>query len=323
MSPTQAREIIEAAAERIAEWKSRLRINTGRGVESWDNKTGQMVSVRVPGREMVKEPVVFTNYLWANITHFKSWDPSYIPTETMGGFPIAGGGQIINGGGVKTLETGWFVFRQLGNLTSGEYDDEDRYRHSDDLVNSATLPGYFSAKYGGYPIAPLSSYYLSSNPPAKEIIPTGALYLPERIGEGYHYSDAGYYEFGWYSQNRTRTTVTVQLAVRGYSPDYLFDRERRNLPVDFEKGQGVGAFDLRLRQTDEILGPAVILPPYVDGEGNDQPGGPTYYSNPLLSTRVVRVSRAPTTTIFSSRPIDSIYVPQSSGTVELMAHRKV
>jgi len=329
MSPTQAREIIEAAAERIAEWKSRLRVNTGRGVESWNNKTGQMVSVRVSGREMVKEPVVFTNFLWANITHFKSWDPSYIPKETISGRPIPDGGQLLRRGGVETLETGWFVFSTLGNLTSGEYDDEDRYLHSDDLLDSETFPGYFNLRYSGHRIAPLSPDYLSRDPPAKEPIPTGARYLPERIGLGMHYRDSYYVYphsgemFGWISQNSTNTTVTVRLAVRGYSPDYLDDIARRNLPVDFEKGQGVGAFDLLLRQEDSILGPAFSTPPYVDEYGNDMPGGLSYSSNPLLSTRRVRVSRAPTTTRFISRPIDSYYVSESPGIIELMAYRKV
>jgi hypothetical protein len=321
MSPTQAREIIEAAAERIAEWKSRLRVNTGRGVESWDNKAGQMVSVRVPVREVVKEALVLTNLLWVNITHVETRDPAYIPTETVGGSPVPGGGTLIDGGGVTERVTGWFVFSSLGNLTKGEYDDEDRYRHSDDLVSSS-LPGYFRPKYGGTSIAPLSPNYLRAHPPAKEPIPTGARYLPERIGLGGHYSN-GYYEYGWYAQNRTTTKVTVQLAAKGYTPDYLDDRASRGLSVEFDKGKGIGAFDLQLRQTDAVLGPAVNYPPYTDEYENDQPGGITYYSNPLLSSSRVRVASFPTTIQFSSRPFDSVYVPESPGTVELMALRKV
>lgn len=317
MSPTQAREIIEAAAERIAEWKSRLKINTGRGVETWDNKVGQMVSVRVPQEEPVKEPLVLTPYLWVNTIRVSVLDPVYVPaTEFSPGY-------LLDEGRTITEQTGWYIHRQLSVLASGEYVNEEGYKNPDDLTPVTEL-GYYPNVAGyffptNYPLTDLAPVERSTSfiVMPEQSITAGALYTPEVI-----WSDYDGLKFG----NRTTTTVTMEVSIRGYNPDYLADRARRDLLPEFEKGVGIGFYDLMIRQQDAIQGPSFYVPPYIDGDGVEQPGGYTWAPTPLLTSSRERVGFAPKTLTFTSRNNGpKIWSPgwNSPGYIAVMGYRKV
>jgi hypothetical protein len=318
MSPTQAREVIEAAAERIAEWKSRLKINTGRGVETWDNKTGQMISVRVPQEEPVKEPLVLTPYLWVNTIRVSVLDPVYVPaTEFSPGYLLDEGRTVIE-------QTGWYVHQQLSGLASGEYVNEEGYKNPNALTPVTELGYYPNVAGYFYPtnapameeLAPFDSWSNFIVEPEQPIT-AGALYLPETI-----YSDYDGLRF----VNRTTTTVTMEVSIRGYNPDYLDDRARRDLLPEFEKGEGIGSYDLMIRQEDAIQGPSFYVPPYVDGDGIEQPGGYTWATTPLLTSSRERIGFVPKTLTFASRDNGpKVWSPgwTSRGDIAVMGYRKV
>ena len=315
MSPQPAREIIEAAAERIADWKSRLRINAGRGVETWDNPTGQMVSVSAPEEELVKEPQEFTIFLWANTSMVSIEEPVYVPaTEFHPGFLLDPGRTVIR-------RTGWYLHDFISPLYSGEYSNETLYKNPDETVpRDSPSAGYYNLRYyngGSRRIAPLDySYFPYSYQPA-ELIPRGAFYTPQSLATGFA---------GWEFTNRTTTTITVELSIRGYTSEYLADRERRGLKPEFEKGQSVGSYDLMIRQTDAVKGPDYYVPPYTDENGTYFEGGMTWATNPAPTSNRRRVGFAPVSLTFSSRVNGPhVYSPgwTSPGDIDIMGYRKV
>lgn len=96
MSPTQAREVIEAAAERIAEWEDRLRITNGDGVEVWDSPNGQMVAVAPAGAPAPFEPMK-EDWNWflfvRQITIFNGSSSAWSPWQRAGSTVRAAGGR--------------------------------------------------------------------------------------------------------------------------------------------------------------------------------------------------------------------------------------
>lgn len=319
MSPQQAREIIEAAAERIAEWKSRLRINTGRGVETWDNPTGQMVSVSAPEEELVKEPQEFTIFLWANTSMVSIEGPVYVPaTPSYPGFLLDPGRTVVR-------QTGWYLHESIAPLNSGEYVAEEQYKNSDEIAPNGPddyprgVAGYYYLRYGSQfkRIAPLEYSYYPYNVRPAETIPRGALYTPQSLS---------IYGAGWNFSNRTTTTVTVELSIRGYTPEYLADRERRGLKPEFEKGQSVGSYDLMIRQVDAVKGPDYYVPPYTDENGTYFEGGMVWATNPAPVSNRRRVGFAPVSLTFSSRVNGpQVFSPgwTSPGDIDIMGYRKV
>jgi hypothetical protein len=319
MSPTQAREIIAFADAHIAEWKSRLRLNTGRGVETWDSPTGQMVAVSAPEDEEVKEPLVLTPYLWANTTRVSTLDPVYVPaTETRPGF-------LLDSGDTVTEKTGWYVHTVLPALASGEYFNKEEYLNPDALTPVTDLGKYpYRAGYYwptndsvGTDLAPFDLFSGFLFPP-QQVITAGALYSPEGVQSGL----SGDLEF----TNRTTTTVMVKLAVRGYSPSYLDDRRRRGLLPEFEKGVGIGAYDLMLRQQDLTQGPYWYVGPYTDDDGTYREEGMTWATTPVLTSHRHRVGFAPVSLSYTSRangPKFSSPGWTSPGVIEFMGYRKV
>jgi hypothetical protein len=98
MSPTQAREIIEAAGERIAEWEDRLRITNGDGVEVWNSSGGQMVAVAPADKAPPFEPVL------------EDWE-WYLFYRTI---------VILNG--VSYPWSSWQIAGKAGRVRGGPYD---------------------------------------------------------------------------------------------------------------------------------------------------------------------------------------------------------
>jgi hypothetical protein len=315
MSPQQAREIIEDAAERIADWKSRLRINAGRGVETWDNPTGQLVSVSAPEEELVKEPQELTIFLWANTSMVSIEEPVYVPaTPSYPGF-------LLDSGRTVSRRTGWYLHDFISPLNSGEYSNETLYKNPNETVpRGSPSAGYYNLRYdsgGSRRIAPLDYSYFLYNVRPTESIPRGALYTPQSLGIGFA---------GWEFTNRTTTTITVELSIRGYTPEYLADRVRRGLKPEFEKGQSVGSYDLMIRQTDAVKGPDFYVPPYTDENGVYHEGGLQWATNPAPTSSSRRVGFAPVFLTFNSSVNGPhVYSPgwTSQGYIDIMGYRKV
>jgi hypothetical protein len=294
MSPTQAREVIEAAGERIADWKSRLRINTGRGVETWDNQGNQLVSVSTSSEEVVKERQNFTVILWATLRRVRFLDPIDIPpkdgAEPRPGFRLSEGGVFVD---FKDRHE----FMTLDSLESGQYSNEETYKNSDKLepADPDYFPaGYFRAVYEGTPFYGYEALY---RPVSVQIGPEG-------------------YEF----QNHTVSTVTIELSIRAYTPAYINDRNNRGLDIEFSKGQSVGYYDMMIRQSDSDKGPTGSIGAYSDFNGG------RYSTNPVLTSTRQRIGFAPVTMTFTSRSNGyNVASPgwESVGQIEIMGYRKV
>ncbi len=296
MSPTQAREVIEAAGERIADWKSRLRINTGRGVETWDNQGNQLVSVSTSSEEVVKERQNFTVILWATLRRVRVLDPIDIPpTNGAGARP----GFRLSEGGVFVDFKDRHQFMELNLLESGQYSDEESYKESDKLkpADPDYFPaGYFSPLWRGVPFYGYEALYI---PVSAEIGPSG-----------------------WQFTNHTVSTVTIELSIRAYTPAYLYDRSNRGLDVEFSKGQSVGYYDMMIRQLDADRGPTF------SGGAYSEPGtfGGRYSTTAILTSTRQRIGFEPTTLTFNSRNNGyNVASPgwQSPGLIEIMGYRKV
>lgn len=315
MSPQQAREIIEAAQGRIDEWKSKLRITTGSGVEAWDNATGQMVSVFPDEGEPVKEPLVLTPYLWANIQRVSILEPVYIPpTELVPG-------ALLDPGRVLVESTGWYIHGEMRSLYSGEFFGEEAYKNPVTLVPNTEPPGRYPREEGYFTstvfpdsdlptVVPHQPYYPWIVPP-QESVTAGVTYRPETVD-----NSTG----EWIVENKTTTIMSIELSIRGYHPDYLDDRANRNLLPEFGKGQGVGFYDLRVRRTDLVEGPPFYAPPGVDENGAPYEGYMTTATTPQLTAERERVGFPPKTLIFTSLSSGRYASP---GTIEVMGYRKV
>lgn len=306
MSPEQARQVIQDAAEYLDEWKNRLRINTGRGVETWDSPTGQMVAVSPEGEEEGKEPAVLVVYLWVNSRRVTVREPVSIP----------GGGGAGDPGGVDTEVTGWYVPFTLSWLAPREYPseyDETVFRDSDLLEDEPGQPGYYRPVY-----RPGSDQYLA---PTRSF--ANSPLLPETLLTG----GANYYpQNSAAPSGRISSTVSMEIAIRGYTPEYLDDRANRGLDPEFSKGVGVGSYDLILRQDDRVKGPDYYVLPYTDEFGTYHPGGTGWATNPHLTSSRVRVGFYPVSLTFYplvNGPDLSSPGWGSDGQVSLMSYRKV
>lgn len=228
MSPTQAREIIEAAGERIADWKSRLRINTGRGVETWDNQGSQLVSVSTSTEEVTKEPVELRVSLW--VSEFR--EVIAYPKN----------GNSFNGDlEVTTQRVDYRSFYDVSGLQSGEYIAEESYKDP-----SATV----AADLGG--IRVLYPKYTESNTEGVENFDLSAFYAPQTEEDPTGIGGGGIPSgiFTNYAPRKT-SKVTLVLSVRAHTYDYINDRTRRGLPIEFSKGQSSGSYDFMIRREDE------------------------------------------------------------------------
>lgn len=229
MSPTQAREIIEAAGERIADWKSRLRINTGRGVETWDNQGSQLVSASTSAEEVTKEPVDLRVSLW--VSEFR--EVISYPKN----------GNSFNGDlEVTTQRVDYRSFYDVSGLQSGEYIAEESYKDPSATVAVADLGGISVAR----------PKYTESNTEGVRDFDLPAFYAPQTEEDPNGIGGGGIPNgiFTVYSPRRT-SKVTLVLSVRSHTFDYINDRGRRELPVEFSKGQSNGYYDFMIRREDE------------------------------------------------------------------------
>jgi hypothetical protein len=231
MSPTQAREVIEAAGERIADWKSRLRINTGRGVETWDNQGSQLVSVATSEEEVVKEPVELRVSLWVS----EAREVIAYPKD----------GSSLNGSlQISTQFVEYRSFYDVSGLQSGEYIAEEAYKDPDALVvGDLVRPKYDVGTINGVQYFDFSVFYR----PQTEDDPTGigGGGIPNGISTQY--------------SPRQTSKVRLVLSVRSHSYDYINDRNRRGLPIEFSRGQSNGYYDFIVRREERDRNDSSVL----------------------------------------------------------------
>lgn len=302
MSPTQAREIIEAAGERIAEWEDRLRITNGDGVEVWNSSGGQMVAVAPAGRApQPPEPLEILPILWAEIGLAGSVSSLFGIDSEGQSYKISDGYTFQRFSGNVPLA----IMTFLPPLAYGGQGDSatlsrEAFNNPDRLVSNDVYT-YAVA----IPIAPfgdLASRYNNPQPPY------------ERITEGAKSEGSSYDDETRDGVGQRTTRVGVRMAIRGYTSDYFYDRMQRRLPLEFGKGQNIGSYDLIIRQDDRVF----------DGLGTpDENGNQAVFSRISPNSRRVRVGFSPTVAAFSSTtPSEPISVI-SPGDIGVVAYRKV
>lgn len=304
MSPTQAREIIEAAGERIAEWEDRLRITNGDGVEVWNSSGGQMVAVAPAGRApQPPEPLEILSILWAEIVLDGSVASLFGVSAEGQSYKISDGYTFQRFSGNVPLATMSFLpplaYGGQGDsatLSREAFNNPDRLVSNDVYTYAITIP-----------IAPfrdLASPYNNPQPPYERIT-EGALSDGEYIDSENPYTN---------SQGQRTTRVGVRMAIRGYTSDYFYDRMQRRLPLEFGKGQNIGSYDLIIRQVDRVF----------DGLGTpDENGNQAVFSRISPNSRRVRVGFSPTVAAFSSTTPSEPVSVTSPGDIGVVAYRKV
>lgn len=312
MSPTQAREIIDAAAERIADWESRLRINTGDGVEAWDTPTGQMISVLAPMTVApTTEPLEFVPVLWADIGRTTSVEAVYVIAEDKKPVKVAEGYTVIEQSGLVPLIGPSY-------LNSGEYGGQGEnslaaFNNPNATVQTPGMPaGYNSIYYRGTlnlaPFGPEDLFSIKNAPVLpKSFISTGAYSSNEAIDE--EQNPRNY-------QGTTSTTIGMSLSIRGYSPSYVYDRQDRGLPIEYSKGLNIGSYILVIRQEDYSQGPSYTA---IDADT-----GLAYLTTSGTATpvsRYLKIGFQPTVAGFFSAPV--FRGGSSGGSIGVVAYRKV
>jgi hypothetical protein len=228
MSPTQAREVIEAAGERIADWKSRLRITTGNGINTWDNQGSQLVSVSTSSEEVVKEPPDMVTILWASF-----FSETFVYPRDMN----SANGDVA----YSTISYGfdhpfYGQFRTLKNLSKGQYESKEKYNDPDaiELTDSGYRPKYSTFSAIQFPLD-----------------------VPFRPQTEY---DDNFVRF-----NLLTSKMTVTLSVRTYTRDlfrYLSGPSNDNelgRKKKFDKGQSTGYYDFMIRQEDQTANGYPVL----------------------------------------------------------------
>jgi hypothetical protein len=312
MSPTQAREVIEAAAERIAEWEDRLRITNGDGVEVWDSPNGQMVAVAPAGAPAPPpEPLEFVPVLWADIGRTTSVEAVYVIGEDKKPVKVAEGYTVIEQSGLVPLIGPSY-------LNSGEYGGQGEnslaaFNNPNATVQTPGMPaGYSSIYYAGTldlaPFGPDDLFSIKNAPVLpKSVITAGAFSSLESIDE--EQSPPNY-------QGTTSTTIGMSLSIRGYSPSYVLDRQNRGLPIEYNKGLNIGSYILVIRQDDASQGPSYTA---IDADT----GLPYLTASATAApvSRYLKIGFQPTVAGFFSAPV--FRGGSSGGSIGVVAYRKV
>jgi len=314
MKPEQARQILTEASDYISEWKSKLMVVSGNGIDIKDSSAGQFVSMGGPPGEPPLEPTSYTTFLWANITQTET--RAELVIENSHGEKI-----LIDEGGVTVNETDWCIIHELNFIESGEYvPSKEAFNHPNDLSEdtNALVSGYFYPTYfDAIEVAPMDIN--RRRPYPKVTIWRGAYYAKELYSTGFGED---------FFRNETTTNLNIKLSIRGYEPAYVDGRDKKLLPIEFNKGQSVGSYELKMRKEDTVVGPAIPSVSYFD-EFGDPREEPLYYddygTNPDLSSSSVRVGKTPVTVIYNSVPVDSFYQNfyTNPGIITIVAYRKV
>lgn len=292
MKPEQARQILTEAADYISEWKSKLMVVSGNGIDIKDSSAGQFVSMGGPPGEPPLEPTSYIVVLWAKIevrTEVKfSVDENVAPFGEDYTVEYSSDGEVSLAG---------IEFLEVGQYGDGGYDRsaKDAYNNPDaryQPTNPEAKPGYTALVYPG----------------ATEVLPNdfgystlGAAYYPA------YFSNIN----GDFHNPELKNYVTIKFYVRGY------EGESR----EFSRGLNVGKYSLVIRQLGEVKGPEYSFDAYIDEDGNEVPAGMTYSSLETSESRRITVGYSGTVASFYPQSAEPLF--GTNGEIELVAYRKV
>ena len=294
MKPEQARQILTEAADYISEWKSKLMVVSGNGIDIKDSSAGQFVSMGGPPGEPPLEPATMAVYLWAKIE--ARTETKYSVLEELEGLgedstSVYSSDGEVNLAGIEFLEVG-----QYGD---GGYDRsaKDAYNNSDSRyqpTGEGALPGYTSLVYpGATDILPSSAASYTN---------LGAAYFPA------FYSTIDGIQYG----PEVKNYVTIKFYMRGYF---------EGTPIEFSRGLNVGKYSLVIRQLGEVKGPEYSFDAYIDEDGNEVPAGMTFGSLSTSESRRITVGYSGTVASFNPQSAEPL--AGTNGEIELVAYRKV
>lgn len=291
MKPEQARQILTEAADYISEWKSKLMVVSGNGIDIKDSSAGQFVSMGGPPGEPPLEPATMAVYLWAKIE--ARTETKYSVLEELEGLgedstSVYSSDGEVNLAGIEFLEVGQYGDGGYDRSAKDAYNNPDaRYQHPE------ANPGYTALVYPG----------------ATEVLPNdfgystlGAAYFPA------FYSTIYGIQYG----PEVKNYVTIKFYMRGYF---------EGTPIEFSRGLNVGKYSLVIRQLGEVKGPEYSFDAYIDEDGNEVPAGMTFGS--LSTSESRRITVGYSGTVASFNPQSTELLAGTDGEIELVAYRKV
>lgn len=295
MKPEQARQILTEASDYISEWKSKLMVVSGNGIDIKDSSAGQFVSMGGPPGEPPLEPATMAVYIWAKMAvdvteRYDPDSPVFNPTTDIDSDYTLSTDEEVIIAGIELLEAGQYGDGGFDRSAKDAYNNPDaRYQPTFE----GALPGYTALVYpGGFGILPNSN----------EGIPFGAVYYPA--------SDT--YIPQPKASPLIKGRVTIKFYVRGYFEE---------TPIEFSKGLNVGKYSLVIRQLGEVEGPPYPYDAYIDENGNEIPAGQT--TSGLYTSESRRITVGYSGTVASFTPQSAEPWSWTFGEIELVAYRKV
>lgn len=317
MKPEQARQILTEAADYISEWKEKLLVVSGNGIDIKDSSAGQVVLMGGPPGKAPLEPEGLQVYLWGEITltkrvFYHGLQDSYYGTY----FP--------SNDSTEVYESGKVILAPIEKLEAGDYNSysdgegskyaEEAYNNPDDRESAGQ--GFTRLVYpDAWSIAPSinNSQYPGPDYPQNYPVDLGALH-----------SQLSQDGFSGRVSPEVKVSLTMKLYIRaftaGYS-DYVLNKGTGER-LDFTKGVGVGAYDLAIRQIGSKQGPNIPYPAYTDSDGVYHPAGYTITEQSTSESRKIRVGFTGNETSFLPQDFNNPYW-DSPGTIEIVAYRKV
>lgn len=273
MRPEQARAIIESAREKIDEWKSRLMLGAGNGVEVTGSIGNQYVSLFPQKYESDIDNRSYYLFLWTRVRRYVSSYGMFRyfrqkAPNSAGGFTTF----ILNIPPSSTEEHGDWAAVPFDRLLPGQfpgYSKEDKNESRDAFYNpgkikeTENLGRYvFSYNFKETICPQIYAMYGTNTNLVGSTTTTPGLILSETAplaGSGGAYSVAEVFQLNAptdYFHPKIDTRVEIDIAVRGYTPGYISEFERKyrlpygqySKPLPFADGVNLGQYDLAIRQ---------------------------------------------------------------------------
>ena len=303
MKPEQARQILTEAADYIGEWKEKLLVVPGNGIDIKDSSAGQVVLMGGPPGKAPLEPEELYVYLWARYdltmqtTRYN--DPNY---------------GLLDPGTTTTYSTEELIVYNLDSLEAGEYSNKEAYGDPDARYQpegAGAISGYTSLVYGGWQVLPTPPSYGWIGPVPEQYPPFGAVNRPQYLS----YPPLQF-------SPEFKGFATIKFYVRAFTKTYVDYILSKGQKLQFAKGVGVGNYDLIVRQIGSKQGPSYTIPAYTDEFGTYYPPSSTFNALGTSESRTVRVGFVGNEVSFSPQALDNPYF-ESPGTIEIVAYRKV
>lgn len=258
MRPEQARAIIESAREKIDEWKIRLMLGAGNGVEVTGSIGNQYVSLYPAGEEPPQpEPPLLEIVLWAKFDYSRT----SLASDKNATAPVPGFATFST--------TGWFPETFLQAAKAGEYlgraptaRPDGRETRSDLRTAFLSGTGYYDYIHEIYSSPPFISEQRAGTvdtrwSPDQDDVTANlwniAAFFPVFSSDdtpsanSYSATDINMSEYGgWYSVLGCRSSTKLSLAVKGYLRSTLSYKRQTGQLVAFDDPSAinVGAYDM-------------------------------------------------------------------------------